>query len=401
MLSILFIFNVEAKNKNEEYEKLPIYEGIGEGDLNLDNDPLPTSQYAFVSYYSGDDQWSHYYLNVLMQGYALSCLSPKYDRVLLLPTNLELDQSSLNRLQKVFTYIIRRPFMKWTCYFSSGIEEDKRDKHIWFKLQAYTLFQYRRIILFGPNVLISKDPSQYFRNGNSAPPDYQLWTLSHLGIIRNYDFQVIVLNHIAYNNISKLGCNWIAHPNATNDRQRNSFKYPPSGIYDCGLLEDFYMGSLITLPYWVQFELIQPKKRPKLAPDDPFDPRIISYRYTSEMRPWVLNHLSADQEFFADVFTYCAIETFKAFGEDIDLKKFQLRNPINESAKFVVNHWKKPYPQVKYIIYEFYNFCEEGLKMKSLISIFSIIVASISIIHLTIISTPQSSLDITETLLFE
>lgn len=384
----LFAILAQSRTDPAEYIRFDIIPGVGEKEVSRDDDPQPTSKFAYVSMYSGDDHWSHYLMSVIVLGQTLSSLSPKYDRVLLIPSKMEFEDSVLKMLKDSWTHIIRRSFIKWNC---DTRLEDPRDNHIWFKLQIFSLYQYAKVLYLPPNALVARDPSIAFSFVTpSAPIDYQTWGYSHLGAVRNLDFMVVAPSQITLDNITKKGCNWIHQPVKNADDIYNAFRGDKNkniGPYDNGLIEEFYFGRFTTIPSFYQFETVSRK-----TPISKTDPRIYTYRFTTGSRPW--DHgPNSQSEIISDAWIKVAVQAYENMNQTIDLARFQLAKPSSEGADFIAKKLPKPLPITKYQIYDFYDEFEETNIIKEILRYSSLVIGAVSLVAFAIADAPLSTRD--------
>ena len=148
-----------AQSASSEYDvSRPRYIRItdinDDGSLNDDvvsssnkNDDPPKSIYGFVTSYTGESDQSYNYLQcIITLGGMLETVSPGYDRVLLVPSEIEISSSITDILMRVWTHIIRRPFINCSSRTSES------DDDYLFKLQAWTLVQYSKVLYIGADV---------------------------------------------------------------------------------------------------------------------------------------------------------------------------------------------------------------------------------------------------------
>jgi len=383
----------------EEYEVFPVYSGVGVADISPDDDPIQNSKNAYVSYYSGDDHWNHFLLNSIMIGYSLMVTSPEYDRVLLMPSGLTIPSEYMDKIMKVWTHVIRRPYMKWKCDTS---ENDPSDVHHWFKLQVFSLLQYHKLVLIGPLSIVAQNPSAAFGFlSPSAPPDYQAWGMSHVGTVRNHNFMVIQPTLLSSVNFTSVGCKWISSPHSIQNNIVSQYKdISKIGSYDNGLFEEIFYGNIDTLPYWWQYEVISDGFRNERAPQNSTDPRIVTYRYAIDSRPWSSSG-EVKKSILSQAYCYCVIKMFEFFGENIDLQRYQLSQPSNEYAKFLYLGWNEPFSVDSYKVFEFYDEFAEVGGMREIMRCISLAIGAITIILFAVADAPESSRDRKTTELIE
>ncbi|EAY04801.1 hypothetical protein TVAG_305510 [Trichomonas vaginalis G3] len=387
MISFLAFF-ATCRTDPAEYIRFDVVPGIGEKDVSRDDDPMPTSKYAYVTYYSGDDHWSHYLLSVIVLGQTLASLSPKYDRVLLIPSKMEFEESVLKTIKESWTHIIHRPFIKWPCETKL---EDPRDNHIWFKLQIFSLYQYSKVLYIPPNALVAKDPSIAFSFVTpSAPLDYQTWGYSHLGAVRNLDFLVVTPSQTTLDNVTTKGCNWIHQPVGYSREINQAFRGDRNkniGPYDNGLIEEFYFGKFTTIPSFYQFELVKSK-----TPLKKTDPRIVTYRFPQGTKPWDQGP-NQQSEIISDAWIKVAVQTHENLNLTIDLARYQLSKPTLEGSDFIAKKLSKPLPVPKYVVYDFYDEFEETNVIREILRYSSLVIGAVSLVAFAIADAPMSTRD--------
>ena len=388
-----FFFSVSFSRTDErEFQLFDLAPGIGDKEISHEDDKIPTSKYAFCTVYSADDHWNHFLMSVLVLGYSLANVSPRFDRVLILPSSMEFEENDMRRITKIWTHIIRRPFVKFQCEKPEQRMKDQRDAQIWFKLQAFSLYQYEKIIYLSPQTFVVRDISDAFEfYPPAAPPDYQTWGVSHLGAVRNLDFFVLAPSEVNYINITKKGCEWIREPiGRMRDilRTFQSDRNKALGPYDNGLLEDFYYGRLTTLPAFYQFEVLD-----KNPPIPLTDPRIRTYRFSFGKRPWDNIPSAQSSHLIQNAWVRAALNTYDYLGDELELSRFQLSNPYDNESKWVTMNWETPLPEPKYKIIDFYDDFEETNILRVLIRFGSIIIGGLSLIGFAIADAPKSSRD--------
>ena len=162
-----------------------------------EKDPLPDSDYAFVSIYSGepDNSTFGYYQSIILLGSSLKILSPEIDRVLILKFKPNLDNKLLKVLNKVWTHIIIRPYIKWPDEF----EISDKQQQLFFKYHAWSLFGYKKVLLLGADIMIFVDLSKIFKFPTpSSTTDFLLYSLNQRSVNINTDFILIEPNFFDY-----------------------------------------------------------------------------------------------------------------------------------------------------------------------------------------------------------
>ena len=388
-----FLFSVSFSRTDEkEFQLFDLNLGIGEKEISHEDDKIPNSKYAFCTVYSADDHWNHFLMSVLVLGYSLASVSPRFDRVLILPSSMEFEENDMKRLTQTWTHIIRRPFVKFPCEKESQRMKDPRDAQIWFKLQAFSLYQYERIIYLSPQTFVVRDISDAFEfYPPAAPPDFQTWGVSHLGAVRNLDFFVLAPSEINYKNITKKGCEWIAEPIGRMNQIVSTFqsdRNKPLGPYDNGLLEDFYYGRLTTMPAFYQFEVLDNR-----FPIPITDPRIRTYRFSFGKRPWDSIGKFDSSNLIKNAWIRAAKNAYNYMGYELELSRFQLQDPDDNQSKWIVMNYETPIPEPTYKVIDFYDEFEETNIMRVLIRFGSIIIGGLGLIGFAVADAPKSSRD--------
>ena len=388
-----FFFSLSFSRTDEnEYQLYDIAPGIGEKDISHEDDKMPSSKQAFCTVYSADDHWNHFRMSVLVLGHSLSILSPKFDRVLILPSSLEFDPIDMKKITAVWTHIIRRPFVKFVCEKENERMKNPKDAQIWFKLQAFSLHQYDRVIYISPQSFIVRDISDAFEfYPPAAPPDYQTWGYSHLGAVRNLDFFVLAPTEWNLGNITKKACEWIGDPIGRMREIHKTFisdRNKPLGPYDNGLLEDYYYGRLTTMPAFYQYEITD-----KNGPIPKTDPRIRTYRFSFGKRPWDNGPQMSSDPLIQEAWIRALIKTYEDLNDTIELSRFQLPKPIDDESNFLTMHWEKPVDEPQYKVIEFYDDFEETSIWRVIIRFSSLVLGGLGLIGFAVVDAPKSSRD--------
>ena len=255
---------------------------VDKDNFTLENDPKPNSKFAFVHIFTHDDPQFHRLLQAEILGYQLKNFNNSIDRVLLLPTKIQIPEKHKKILNEVFTHFIYRPFIKWpnSC---KGPENEQWEKIYYFKLNIWTL-NYSKILYINGYNLFLKDPSPIFEfYPPVAAPDYDTWMIAKYGPTQNTDFLMIEPSIKVFNDIVSFGgCNYTSTPvNASN------MWGTAQGPYDNGLIINFFKGDIATLQWWWNYEMPGHYIFKLHHIERFFDQQVVSLRFTLENLPWV------------------------------------------------------------------------------------------------------------------
>ena len=297
---VLFAFSVATGTKNRTKS------------ANFFNDPQPTTRYAYLSGYTGDDESGHYFVLAITCGYSLIKTSPNFDRVLLIPSTMKIPEYRMNLLKKVWTHILYRPYIRWSDGY---IDTHARDMYLWFKLNAWSVVGWEKLLWTGIDVIFRRDPSLIFEY---PPPcsiiDHYVYGMSHLGPVTNGDFLMFKPSLKTYSQMKKLGLQWSRDPDEYGHKlQLQGASW--TGPHDQGLITQFFDGNITTVPQWFQLEV--PGNLYSMLglnnTEDP-DPRVISFHFPSTIKPW-----KKDAGPYSRAWSKVAHEAFNSLNEPIDL----------------------------------------------------------------------------------
>ena len=189
---LLFLFHATSFVKKRSYELEDEQKLIHESS-NKNDDP-PNSRFAFAASYTGESDNSYNFLQcIITLGGMLETVSPGYDRVLLVPTEIEISTQITEILLKIWTHIIRRPFLNCSSKVS-----DADDDYL-FKLQAWTLTQYSKVLYVGADVLPLGDLSQLFAlETPAAAIDFFKYSMNRYSTHFNTDFILLSPNNFDF-----------------------------------------------------------------------------------------------------------------------------------------------------------------------------------------------------------
>ena len=276
------------------------------------NDPPPKTRYAYLSGYTGDDENGHYFVLAITCGYSLIKTSPNFDRVLLIPSTMKIPEYRMNLLKKVWTHILYRPYIKWSDGY---IDTHARDMYLWFKLNAWSVVGWEKLLWTGIDVVFRRDPSIIFE---LPPPcsiiDHYVYGMSHLGPDTNGDFLMFKPSLKIYSQLKKLGLDWSRDPDEYGHKlQLQGASW--TGPHDQGLITQFFDGNITTVPQYFQLEV--PGSIFSILglnnTDSP-DPRVISFHFPSTVKPW-----KKDTGPYSRAWSKVAHEAFDYLNEQIDL----------------------------------------------------------------------------------
>lgn len=271
--------------------KLPIYPEKNltemEDITTFFDDPPPRSRYAFISGYTCDDSEEHFLILAITCGYSLMKVSPNYDRVLLIPTTMDIPKSKLKILKSIWTHIVRRPYIKWPDGYK---DKTQRDTAFWFKLNAWSVTGWEKLLWTGTDVIFRRDPSTIFKY--PAPTsiiDHFVYGFSHLGPVTNGDFIMFKPSLRDFAGMKLLGMNWSRNPDEYGFKlQKQGASW--TGPHDQGLISQYFDGNITVAPQWYQLEVPgNPQSILGYNNTETPDPRVVSFHYPSLFKPWKNN----------------------------------------------------------------------------------------------------------------
>jgi len=272
----------------------------------------PNSKYAFITSLTADDDKYREIMKTIVLGYNLLSVAPRFDRILLISDNFQTFYEAEERLGRFFTHVYRTPYIRFPCNMT---QMNSKDKHFWFKINSWTITNYKALLWVGRDTFFIKDPSSIF---SFLPPastaDNQIWNISEFGVVHNTDFLLFKPSLSDFVKIKQLGCKWVEDPEfGPRDSQS-----PNIGAYDNGLLEHYFAGNIVTLPKIWNFEVNETTNKEELL-----NPEIISYRFTQSCPPWSLSNSIISKSWLV-----LAKEAYKEFG--ISIQSFFPRIVIPE-----------------------------------------------------------------------
>ena len=351
MIFNFLIFFIFSRGIISEFPEISI-EYLANTKYSISDLYISHSNHAYVLAITGDDEQRYETLKVSIIGYILSILSPKIDRVLLIPTTFQATYEVEERIGKYFTHVYRTPFINFPC--KNKIEK-LNHKHIWFKLNAWTITNYESILWIGHESFFIKDPSSIFNfKPPAAPPDFQIWNFSEFGPIHNNDLLLIKPSIRDFKLLKKMACDWISKPEFGNRNTNQSFL----GAFDNGLIELFYKDEFTTLSKYWQYEITENFKFN--SSDEIFNSNIKSFRFTNGYFPWensknIISQtwiLIAEKVFLelGIVITtlYPSIKLPKSnlsylllFNKSIIINQFNIKNYLNTFTEFYIHNNSK------------------------------------------------------------
>lgn len=248
------------------------------------NDPPPRTRYAYLSGYTGDDEQGRFFALAITCGYSLKKMSPNFDRVLLIPTEMNVPPERMELLTKIWTHILRRPYLKWPDGYT---DTHARDMFLWFKLNAWSVVGWEKMLWTGSDVVWRRDPSEIFEfPAPCSIIDHYVYGMSHLGPVTNGDFFLFKPSLRDYVKMKKLALIWSRDPDAYGHKlQLQGASW--TGPHDQGLIIQYFDGNITTAPQWFQLEV--PGSHYSMLgfnnTEDP-DPRVMSFHFPSTIKPW-------------------------------------------------------------------------------------------------------------------
>ena len=208
------------------------------------HDPPPRSSVAFVTTYTNDQPPFYGYLQLLVTvGYSLKLFNPNIDRVVILREEYRSQPLVIKMISKAWTHVLYRPAIRWPSeYYKKGDVYHAK----WFKFHAWTLTQYKKIIVMGCDLLIFCDISPLFKYQTPAASmllsDY---TIKDDGPIFNSDFMIIEPNVDTFCSLLELTLPYINHE--TKDRDT-------LGPDDSAPLNTYYRREISLMPLLIMHE---------------------------------------------------------------------------------------------------------------------------------------------------
>lgn len=293
------------------------------------NDEPPKTRYAYISGYTGDDDKGHFFVLAITCGYSLMHVSPNFDRVLLIPTELKVSEDRMNALRKVWTHIIRRPYIQWPDGY---VDAHARDMYLWFKLNAWSVVGYEKLLWTGCDVFFRKDPSKAFEYPAPASViDHYVYGMSDLGPVTNGDFFLLKPSLRDYAGMKRLGLQWSRDPDYFGMKillKGASW----TGPHDQGLITQFFEGNITTMPQWYQLE-VPGSARSILGYNKTYDPdpRIVSFHFPSTVKPW-----KQDVGDYSKAWSNVAHEAFDFLEYSINLEEigFPPKGKVHPNLQF-------------------------------------------------------------------
>lgn len=321
------------------------------------NDPPPRSRYAYISGYTSDDSEDHFFILAITCGYSLMKVSPNYDRVLLIPSAMEIPKDKLRNLKSVWTHIIRRPYVQWPDGYK---DRSMRDTAFWFKLNAWSVTGWEKLLWTGIDVIFRRDPSTIFNY--PAPTsiiDHFVYGFSHLGPVTNGDFLMFKPSLRDFAGMKLLGMNWSRNPDDYGFRlQQQGASW--TGPHDQGLISQYFDGNITVAPQWYQLEVPgNPQSILGYNNTDNPDPRVVSFHYPSLFKPWK-NNIGPYSNAWANV----AQEALNSLNMTYNLRRhgFPPTAEVHHNLKFT---YERPLPALPAQI-PYTSGLDEGINVKLL-----------------------------------
>lgn len=237
------------------------------------NDEPAKTRYGYISCYSGDDSDGHFFILSVVLGYSLMQVSPNFDRILMIPTEMKIPEERIRDLRKVWTHIIHRPYVQWP---EGHLNPRESDKYLWFKLNAWSVTGWEKLLWTGNDVFFRRDPSSIFEFPTpTSIIDHYVYGMGDYGPITNGDFFLFRPSLRDYAGLKKMGLAWNA----------KSHKSAWTGSIDQGLIAEYFEGNITVAPQWYQFE-VPGNARSMLGYNTKPDPRVVSFHFPSLAKPW-------------------------------------------------------------------------------------------------------------------
>jgi len=317
MVSIFVLFYLSLSTKDFDYE----LGGFVFAEKNAflcqkSRDVPPKTPYAFVSVFSGDSEPIFGYLQMLVVlGFSLKTVSPQIDRVLIIPDSFHVDEQFITFLGKVWTHILYRPFIMWP--HGSNVSPESQSKL--FKLQAWSLVQYEKVLLLGADIMVFSDLSHVFTWPTpSSAFDFYHYEMNHMTPLFNSDFFLLHPNYIDYVGLLETAIEYSTNP----EKDSNRF-----GVYDGAVLNKYFQGSVHFFPLKTIHEnggssstiFGDPYREIKVI-------RVTSVHYGKNTKPWMKNRRSL----YSDVWKIFASN----FYEKLDIP-FSI-GPVPEHSEEII-----------------------------------------------------------------
>lgn len=281
------------------------------------NDEPAKTRYGYISGYTGDDRDGHFFILSVVLGYSLMQVSPNFDRVLMIPTEMKIPEERMQALRKVWTHIIYRPYVQWP---EGHLYQRDSDKYLWFKLNAWSVTGWEKLLWTGNDVFFRRDPSRIFDFPTpTSIIDHYIYSMGDYGPITNGDFFLFRPSLRDYAGLKKLGLTWNAK------RQKSSW----TGSIDQGLIAEYFEGNITVAPQWYQFEVPGNVRSMLGYNSSQPDPRIISFHFPSLAKPW-RRHAGA----FTTAWVNVAHAAFRHIGSTVDLDGLGFPPAGNVSSAF-------------------------------------------------------------------
>ena len=344
---------------------------IGNDNFTLENDPQPTSKFAYVHIFVGDDSQMHKLLQAEILGYQLKKFNNSIDRILLLPTKLSIPEKHKRILTQVFTHFIYRPFIKWPqkC---KGPENELWEKQLYFKLNIWSL-NYSKILYINGYNLFLKDPSPIFEfYPPVAAPDYDTWMIAKYGPTQNTDFLLIEPSLTVFQDIVTFGgCKYKSVQVNASDLWETA-----PGPFDNGLVIQYFKGDIATLQWWWNYEIPGHYIFKIHHIERYFDKQVVSLRFSAGYLPWV------DQMSTASLlWTQEADSLYAECKETLEHQKYGIISTTRRNIDISTKHDKeKTFVDLNTEASRFYPEFREICDLQFWIQLFLIIISSIGFV---------------------
>ena len=251
------------------------------------NDPPAKTSFGYISAYTEDDEEGHYFLLALTCGYSLYRASPHFDRILMIPKEMEISEYRLTKLSKAWTHIIRRPLMQLPNKYN---DKALKKAFFWFKLNAWSCTGWKKLLWTGIDTVYRRDPSKIFDYPTPCSViDHFVYGFSHLGPVTSGEFFLFRPCLRDYAGLRMLAVKWCRHPNEYGFKIQQQGA-PWTGPLDHGLITQYFDGNVAIAPQYFQLEVPgNPKSFLGYNNTENPDPKVVSFHYSSLFLPWKKN----------------------------------------------------------------------------------------------------------------
>ncbi|EAY21366.1 hypothetical protein TVAG_167410 [Trichomonas vaginalis G3] len=230
----------------------------------------------------------------------------------MIPSEMKIPPEKMKLLKQIWTHILYRPYIQWPDGY---IDTHARDMYLWFKLNAWSVVGWEKLLWTGTDVVFRRDPSSVF---DFPPPcsiiDHYVYGMSHIGPVTNGDFFLLKPSLKTYSEMKTLALDWAKDPDEYGHKlQLQGASW--TGPHDQGLITQYFDGNITTVPQWYQLEVPgNPASMLGLNNTENPDPRVISFHFPSTIKPW-----KKDAGPYSHAWSAIAYEAFDYLQVSIDL----------------------------------------------------------------------------------